>query len=437
MNVREINHALSLGSLSQPGLFPHLEALQKAPFVFEIAFGLKELPPEPGLLIIRGARQYGKSTWLEMQMRRTVEEFGPGSAYYLNGDILSDAKALNESILELLPLFATDSPVRRLFIDEITSVPNWQKSLKYLLDSGELRRVLIVSTGSKAADLRHGAERLPGRKGKLARTDYYFTPISYREFMRVCGPTLGPDALEAYLLSGGSPVALGELAREKLLPDFIIQMTKDWIYGEFAASGRSRANLLAVLDILHTKGGAPLGQAKLAREAGLSNNTVAAGYTDLLGDLLCVATSFPWDASRRRAVFRKPCKYHFNNLLVAATWKDTGIRSVDEFRHLPGETQGCWWEWLVAQELWRRAAIRGEETPELMGFWQSKEHELDFVLSPTRFLEVKRGQATPVEFSWFPKIFPKSDLTVICKTPFQTPFIRGITMENFLLDDGE
>jgi len=32
-----------------------------------------------------------------------------------------------------------------------------------LADAGELRRVLLVTTGSKAADLRRGAERPPGR----------------------------------------------------------------------------------------------------------------------------------------------------------------------------------------------------------------------------------------------------------------------------------
>jgi hypothetical protein len=32
------------------------------------------------------------------------------------------------------------------------------------------------------------------------------------------------------------------------LPDYIIEMWRDWIYGEFAASGRSRAMLLGVLE---------------------------------------------------------------------------------------------------------------------------------------------------------------------------------------------
>jgi predicted AAA+ superfamily ATPase len=47
---------------------------------------------------------------------------------------------------------------------------HWEKSIKRLIDAGELNRVLLVTTGSKATDLRRGFEKLPGRKGKLSRS---------------------------------------------------------------------------------------------------------------------------------------------------------------------------------------------------------------------------------------------------------------------------
>ena len=60
---------------------------------------------------------------------------------------------------ELVPLFHSGSRVRRLFIDEITAIGDWETALKVLSDAGELRRILVVTTGSWAADLRHGSER--------------------------------------------------------------------------------------------------------------------------------------------------------------------------------------------------------------------------------------------------------------------------------------
>jgi uncharacterized protein len=435
VDVRQINAALAVGRLDEPGLFPHLEALGRAPFRFEIGFGLDELPPEPGLILVRGARQYGKSTWLEQRLRRTVTEFGSGTAFYLNGDELRGSRDLVEAVRTLLPLFSASAPVRRLFVDEITAIDDWEKGLKRLFDSGELRDVLVITTGSKAADLRHGSERLPGRKGRLERTAYLFTPVSYAEFHRVCGPSLGRDTLSAYLLSGGSPLACAELAATGRLPEYAIEITRDWIHGECAAAGRSRAALLGVLECLHRFGGTPVGQAKLAREAGLANNTVAAGYIEFLMDLLCVAAAHPWDQSKSRVNRRRPCKFHYTNTLVAVAWHPARIRSLDDYRALPTEDQAKFAEWIVAQELWRRAAERGDEAAEQMAFWQAAGHELDFITAPRAAVEVKLGRTNPLDFAWFPKTFPRAVLTVIGQDRWVAGPLRGVTLEEFLLAD--
>ena len=437
MDAHQTNTALAVGRIDEPGLFPRLEALQAAPYRFKTRFGLDELPRQPGLILVRGARQYGKSTWLEEQIRQTLAEHGPGTAFYVNGDELRSVSDLIEAIRSLLPLFSPAAQLRRLFIDEITAIENWETGLKRLVDSGELRDVLVVTTGSKAADLRHGSERLPGRKGRLDRTAYLFAPVSFAEFRRVCGAALGTDTLAAYLLSGGSPLACGELAATRRLPEYTIEITRDWIYGEFAATGRKRAALLGVLECLHRFGGTPVGQAKLAREAGLANNTVAAGYIELLMDLLCVAAAHPWDPSKGRVNRRRPCKYHFTNTLVAVAWHPARLRTLDDFRALPGEERAKFVEWLVAQELWRRAAVRGEETPEQMAFWQASGHELDFVTSPQAAVEVKIGSTNPLEFAWFPRTFAKGRLTVIGQDRWAAGRLTGATLEQFLLADSE
>ncbi|MBI3926364.1 MAG: ATP-binding protein [Armatimonadetes bacterium] len=433
MNVREINQALWQGETGLPGILPHLDQLAHAPFVYQMEFGLGELPREPGLIQIRGARQYGKSTWLESQIKITIEEYGPGSALYLNGDELQDASDLMERVRELMPLFSSSAAVRRLFIDEVTAVREWQRGLKRLIDAGELRDVLVVTTGSRAADLRHGSERLPGRKGRLERTAYLFTPVSYSAFREACGSRLGQDGLVAYLLSGGSPVALNELATTGRLPQYVLEMVRDWVVGEFAASGRQRGALLAVMECLLRHGGSPLGQARLAREAGLANNTVAAGYLELLMDLMCIATARAWDEVHRVTLARRPAKFPVTNLLAAVAWHPSHPRSPAEFRALPADEQGKWLEWLVAQELWRNAAIRGDDSPEAMAYWQSKTHEIDFVLSADWLLEVKRRRVTPLEFAWFRGCFPRSRLTVIAANAFETERIRAMSLEQFLL----
>lgn len=433
MNVSKINQALFSGKVDLPGLFPHLELLEQQAFRFEVNFGLESIPEEPGILLIRGARQYGKSTWLESALKESVLKYGPGGAGYLNGDYIKDVDSLESEMAELLGLLSPKAKVHRLFVDEITSVANWQLAVKRLADSGQLANVLLVTTGSKATDLRRGAERLPGRKGKLDRNQYLFTPVSYKEFSRRCGARVGDAGVWIYLLAGGCPLALSELVSAGRMPEYLPTMIHDWVYGECAASGRNRSSLLSVMEVLCKFGGAPIGQAKLAREAGLANNTVAAGYVELLSDLMVVGSSHAWDASRKGVQRRKPAKYPFINLLAAVAWDQSRMRTVDDFLALPAQRQGVWLEWLVAQELWRRAAIRGEEIPEELPYWKSAQHELDFVLGPNQYLEVKRGRVSPLEFGWFVKTHPRAHLEVVSQEAFEANAIQGLTLSDFLL----
>lgn len=433
MNALEINQALASGVHDSPGVLPKIDALKTQSAVFKINFGLDQLPCEPGILLIRGARQYGKSTWLQQCIHATVEEFGPGSVFYLNGDEIRNEADLEDQLLTLGRLFSPRAAVRRIFVDEITAIKAWEKALKRLIDRNDLQNVLIVTTGSKATDLRRGAERLPGRKGRLDRTEYLFTPISFSEFKRVCASRFDEqDLLPAYLLSGGSPPAALSLIENGWIAPYVIEIVRDWIYGEFAASGRSRDLLLGVMECLFRFGGTPVGYAKIAREAGMANNTVASGYIEQLRDLLCAAPALAWDTSYRRSNRRRPCKFHMTNLLAATAWHPAHIRSPADVHALAPQNQAVLLEWAVAQECWRRAALRGDEIPEKMNFWQSASHEIDFVLSPTELLEVKRGKSGPLEFGWFPKVFPQARLTVISSSRFETDAIEGITLHDFL-----
>lgn len=72
MDIQTINMKLALGELNEREMFPRLAALKESPYVFQFDFGLDVLPTEPGILLIRGARQYGKSTWLEQQICLTI-----------------------------------------------------------------------------------------------------------------------------------------------------------------------------------------------------------------------------------------------------------------------------------------------------------------------------------------------------------------------------
>ncbi len=117
---------------------------------------------------------------------------------------------------------------------------------------------------------------------------------------------------------------------------------------------------------------------------------------------------------------------------MAACWSPAKPRTVAEFLALPEEDQGKWLEWTAAQELFRRRCIAGEETPELLLFWQGKEHELDFVCAANSFVEIERGTTSALDFSWFERVMPGSRLVVVSDASYEARSVRGIRLEEFL-----
>ena len=191
-------------------------------------------------------------------------------------------------------------------------------------------------------------------------------------------------------------------------------------------------SILIIICCISTNPCTPIGQAKLAREAGLSNNTVAHNYIDILSDSGCIIPAYPWDQHKNIPILRKECKYHFTNLLVALAYHPARIRRPKDFLSLPETEQGAWYEWLVAQELSRRTAISNENLLAPKLFWQNKHHEIGFVSNNNQFIEVKRGSTYALEFSWFVKQFPQKQLTVINQQAFSTALVKGQTFASYL-----
>lgn len=444
MNVDDRNLLLFQGSLDRDDLWPKVKDYENQRFQFRWEFGLNELPPDPGLITIRGARQIGKSTWLELQLLDTLEEHGKGTGYFLNGDSIYSHSEFESKLLEVEALFGKKK-IKRLFIDEITQIPEWERVIKRLVDAGHLRDVLIVTTGSNAADLRHGSERLPGRKGNLPRSEYVFLPISYREFRYQVKDEMGTfssDSLFAYILSGGSPMAARSLFYDEKLDENFISLITDWILGSLASSGRSRTFLLNILRRLYQVAPGSLSYTKLAKEAGLANNTAALDYVERLADLLCVYPMMQWDSQKNLPLAKKPSKFPFINLAAAWAFHPQAPRYLHEIKQLEGREKGAMHEWVVAQELWRRGqlALQSESKRTIdslyeveLRYWASKNHEIDFVTSTGEFFEVKAGATQPTEFLWFPKTFPQKRLNVVSESPWETEWGASVRLEEFLM----
>src|SRR5690606_2306706 len=96
-----------------------------------------------------------------------------------------DTERSNEAIPDVIRRAKAVSGLQEgswhFFLDEVTSIPEWQRGVKYAWDAGLLRDDFVLCTGSSAR--RMGTEQLPGRRGK--GRNYLQLTVSFRDFCRL------------------------------------------------------------------------------------------------------------------------------------------------------------------------------------------------------------------------------------------------------------
>lgn len=81
-----------------------------------------------------------------------------------------------------------------------------------------------------------------------------------------------------------------------------------------------------------------------------------------------------------------------------------------------------------------RSARRGDDAPDELHFWSSKQNEIDYVVNPRLLIEVKRGRTQPSEFAWFGRSFPSAHLRIVGRERFAADRVRGLTIAELLRD---
>jgi hypothetical protein len=120
---------------------------------------------------LRGPRQVGKTTLVKL-IKKLVDDGVEGRRiFYWTCDLEQGKKDLH-SILNTYIDTTREIHSDRLyiFLDEISTVKDWQNTIKYLFDLGKLDKTTSILTGSHSIDIKKASEKLPGRRGKLGIT---------------------------------------------------------------------------------------------------------------------------------------------------------------------------------------------------------------------------------------------------------------------------
>ena len=398
---------------------PDIKAFEAAPVRWDPPL-LTALPITHGdAHTLRGPRQAGKTTLAKRIIRRLVQD-GETRVLYFSFDLHGDSVALYEVIRRAKALHPNPDGPWHLFLDEVTSVPQWQKGIKIAWDQGLTRGDFLLLTGSSAHDLKTGAEQLPGRRGN--GSDYLHLPMSFRDFcIQVEGIRLPEEitSLEGYLDSQGRTLArrlyllFGDLDRAfrtylqvggfpAAVRDYrasgtpqatpqTLRMLWSAIAGDIAKSGRDQTAAAKLLEEVAVSLGSPLKWTSAAKAMGMASNHTAREYVEFLSASFALLTVFFWDLSGGALQPSKQRKVYYIDSLLGEVAPSL----------MPGSRRpphAGLIENAVAVGLFRSAThvlIQANAVPGAVGYWRSSNNrELDFVVPAEEF---GRGGRVPVE----------------------------------------
>lgn len=402
----------------------------------------------PGRLhTLRGPRQVGKSTTVKRLIQRLLEQ-GERRVLYFSFDLAKESGEIPAVVRRARALHPDPEGVWYLFLDEVTTIPDWQLGIKFMIDNGPADEDFILCTGSSARQV--GSEQLPGRKG--AGKHYLQLPVSFRDFCRdVLRISLPDEALSpgkllekeglrlirslnlervelerawrVYREVGGFPAAIEDYLSHGTVQDGTVDMVWDILAGDVRSLGRDAVATLKLMERVNRSLGSPLSWHALAEEMDVAQTT-AKDYVRMLAESFMLQVVYFWDISGRGLSPQKQRKVFFVDPLIGRVPQ----------RMIPGSSAAnadAVRENLVGAGLFRSSSerlVQAEPVPGSLCFWKSgRGTEVDFVTAEE--VPGVRGGRFPVEV--------KGDSTKAisnARKSIGAAFGRGIIVTESLLD---
>jgi predicted AAA+ superfamily ATPase len=305
---------------------PHLNALSHRAYHYYFNWWkLLNVNPqqnfEPGIYILTGGRQVGKSTSCKQLMLYVLQNhyFSLQNLLYLPCDEIYEVNQLSQTIR--LFLEQTNEAPFLLIIDEVTFVKHWERTIKALADEGYFKRGICLLTGSDSFMLKEAAMSFPGRRGMASQVDFHLYPLSFHEYVEL---RLSQDKeknelrsyFNDYLLCGGYLPAMNDLAEYKEIKPATYLTYEQWIRGDFLKSRKNEETLLHVLLALVTVGVSQISYTKLTQKIGLINKDTCIDYCRLLERMDVIFTLPALDLNKLQGAPRKEQKIHFKDPFI-------------------------------------------------------------------------------------------------------------------------
>lgn len=415
---------------------------------------LEEISFEPGVFVLRGPRQIGKTTLAKLLIKKLLleKQVHKDTILYYSCDDLRDYRDLNNLLFHFFDLQQKPSERFYIFLDEISFVKEWQRSIKAFVEGSNGEKIFFFLTGSSTIDLEYSEERLPGRRGAY-RHDRLLLPMDFREFTQLTAPKLITEDpkkqilllpelrvnLNKYLLTGGFPKAINDVVNNgESLSQEIYDIYTAWVLGDLHKFGRSEIFLNNILASLLKHETSSFSFHSLSEESGVISHLTVQDYLLMLEKMFVLFTIDAFSLPEKRTLRKKNHKSYFLDPFIKTclTTNALGLsESVGSFWREETQKENFWQK--MAESL---TAARLKRNFSRIYWGSIGDREIDFVVFKENhysFFETKYAQKIlPGDFKYFFAKMPKEKLTVISKNDFfEANNLRVVPLEIFLLEN--
>lgn len=384
------------------------------------------------VLTLRGPRRVGKSTLVKLIIKKLLDkQVRKENIFFATCDRMENFNELHSLIKTYLD-FARPRTKEHLyiFLDEVSFVKDWQRAVKELVDSGLLKGVTCLFTGSNILDIKFSGELLAGRRGKISPADIEFRGLTFGEFIKLTRPNLYARDLfkasyklphykkifEDYLLTGGFLMNINEYYRNGYLANSAYETLIAWLEGDLHKTGKSEATAYNIFSVLLKSLTTPLSFVGIARDIGITSHLAVQEYLEIFEKMFFISRVDYFSLGQRKTEIRKNKKFYFTDPFIMASVKakvDAALGNPFAYsKQIIEDQKDKLAENAVAYHLKRKF-------PQLYFGRSKKDQEIDFVGKldgKYAFFEVKyQNRVSSSEFAFFKDKFKKEKLTVLTK----------------------
>jgi hypothetical protein len=318
---------------------PHLKRISKLPFSYLSPLAEEASLKKPGIYLITGGRQVGKTTFLKQYILKLVkqEATSPENILFLAGELIDSYHGL-QGVIEG---FHNPDELQYLFIDEINYIPDWDKAIKYLADTGFFDNTVVILTGSDSLILRTAMKRFAGRRGKEGKVDFGFPPISFGEFVSLKRPKLSSfcseikstpltkqlnvysnhheellNLLKQYLIHGGYLPAIADYWQEKTIAAGTLRTYIDWIVGDMLKFNKSEQRVFEILKGILATYSTQISWHSLLKRLSIEHHKTVSDYCHLLQNIHAIHILEALDENKLIASPKKNKKIYFQDPFI-------------------------------------------------------------------------------------------------------------------------